>query len=109
MNSFLTTSLGRFRLIAITEGISYLFLLLVAMPLKYLAGMPEVVKYAGWVHGLLFVLFMIALLEVTVKRKWTLLKAARGFISSLIPFGTFVFDRELRKEAGLTEGRRSEA
>lgn len=109
MNSFLTTSLGRFRLIAITEGISYLFLLLVAMPLKYFAGMPEVVKYAGWVHGLLFVTFMIALLEVSFKRQWTLLKVFRGFISSLIPFGTFLFDRELKKEAGLTEGRRSEA
>ncbi|QEC53113.1 integral membrane protein [Anseongella ginsenosidimutans] len=102
MNTFLATALGRFRLIAIAEGISYLFLLFVAMPLKYFAGMPEVVKYGGWVHGLLFILFMFALLEVSVKRKWTIFKASRGFISSLIPFGTFVFDRELKKEAELT-------
>lgn len=101
MNTFLTTALGRFRLIAIAEGISYLFLLLIAMPLKYFAGLPEAVKYSGWVHGLLFILFVFALLEVTIKRKWSLLKAARGFISSLIPFGTFLFDRELKKEAGL--------
>lgn len=99
MKQFLSTSLGRFRLIAITEGISYLFLLLIAMPLKYFAGMPAVVKYSGWVHGLLFILFMFALLEVTLKRKWSLFKACRGFISSLIPCGTFIFDRELKKEA----------
>lgn len=97
--TFLTTALGRFRLIAIAEGISYLFLLGIAMPLKYFAGMPDVVKYAGWVHGLLFILFMFALAEVTIKRKWTLFKALRGFVASLIPFGTFMFDRELKKEA----------
>ncbi|HEY9560272.1 MAG TPA: DUF3817 domain-containing protein [Anseongella sp.] len=100
MDKFLKTSLGRFRLIAFTEGLSYLFLLFVAMPLKYLADMPLVVKYAGWVHGLLFVLFMLALLEVTIKRKWTFFKCLRGFIASLIPFGTFIFDRELKKETG---------
>src|SRR3546814_10418799 len=75
MDKFLKTSLGRFRLIAFTEGLSYLFLLFVAMPLKYLADMPLVVKYAGWVHGLLFVLFMLALLEVTIKRKWTFFRS----------------------------------
>lgn len=105
MNTFLTTSLGRFRLIAFTEGISYLFLLLIAMPLKYFAGLPEVVKYAGWVHGLLFILFVLALLEVSVKRKWTFFKSVRGFIASLVPFGTFLFDRELKKEASLAGGQ----
>lgn len=102
MNEFFTTPLGRFRLVAITEGISYLFLVFIAMPLKYFAGFPEAVKYSGWLHGLLFILFMIALLEVTLKRKWTLLKATLGFIASLIPFGAFVFDRELKKEAQTT-------
>lgn len=44
-----------FRIIAKLEGISWLFLLLIAMPLKYFAKIPEVVLYAGWVHGLLFI------------------------------------------------------
>ncbi|MCH5690241.1 DUF3817 domain-containing protein [Niabella sp. W65] len=44
--------------IAFLEGISYLLLLLVAMPLKYLADIPEGVKYIGWAHGVLFVLFV---------------------------------------------------
>src|SRR3546814_12079374 len=100
MDKFLKTSLGRFRLIAFTEGLSYLFLLFVAMPLKYLAAMPLVVKYAGWVHGLLFVLFMLALLEVTIKRNWNFFKYLWGFFASLIPLDTFFFDRELKTTTG---------
>lgn len=95
----LQTALGRFRFIAITEGISYLLLLGVAMPLKYFGDMPEAVKYTGWVHGLLFILYVLFLLEVAVKRNWTAFKSLRAFVASLIPFGTFVFDRELKREA----------
>ena len=50
---FSNTDLGRFRLVAISEGISFLLLLFIAMPLKYAAGMPEGVTYVGWAHGLL--------------------------------------------------------
>jgi integral membrane protein len=94
----LSTPLGRFRLIALLEGISYLILVGIAMPLKYLAGQPLAVKYVGWAHGVLFVLFCLALLHVWVNRRWSFLKAAMAFIASLVPFGTFVLDRTLVQE-----------
>lgn len=98
MFKFSNTALGRFRLIGISEGISYLLLLFIAMPLKYFAGLPEVVKYSGWVHGLLFMLFVLALLNVKINLNWSLKKSAVGFIASLIPFGYFIFDKSLRHE-----------
>ena len=94
----LKTALGRFRLIAFAEGCSYLILLLIAMPLKYIAHIPEPVKYTGWLHGLLFVLFGIALLQVWIERRWKFSRALIAFISSLVPFGTFIFDRSLKQE-----------
>ena len=91
-------SLSRFRAIAIIEGISYLVLLGIAMPLKYFAGRPEFVKYTGWVHGVLFVIFGLALIDVWISRKWSFGKVVTAFIASLLPFGTFVFDQQLKKE-----------
>lgn len=83
----------RFKSIAIIEGISYLILLGFAMPMKYMADQPLFVKYFGWLHGLLFVLFGVFLLEVWIKEKWSFGKACIAFISSLVPFGTFWFDK----------------
>ena len=94
----LRTSLGRLRLIGILEGISFLLLLGIAMPLKYAAGWPLGVKYVGWAHGLLFVLFVLALLHAALEHGWGLKRIATGFIASLLPFGTFLFDRQLKRE-----------
>jgi len=91
-------TLHRFRIIGILEGISYLVLLFIAMPLKYLANQPEFVKYVGWAHGVLFVLFGVVLLQVWYVRRWSFLKVVIAFISSLLPFGTFVLERNLRRE-----------
>lgn len=77
------------------EGISYLVLLLIAMPLKYLADMPLAVKYVGWAHGLLFVLYVGFLMIVALIEKWDLKKAFFGFIASLLPFGPFVFEKKM--------------
>jgi integral membrane protein len=99
----LSTPFSRLRLIGILEGISYLVLMGIAMPLKYIAHKPEAVLYCGWVHGVLFVLFCLALLQVWIKYKWSFTKALVAFIAALLPFGTFVLDRKLRKE----EARRS--
>lgn len=97
-NSYWDSTLGRFRLIAILEGISYLVLLGIAMPLKYFAHLPDAVKYTGWIHGVLFVLYIILLLKVWSQYRWSFSKAALAFIASLLPFGTFVLDSKLKKE-----------
>lgn len=99
------TTLKRFRQIAMAEGISLLVLLFIAMPFKYLADMPAPVKYVGWAHGILFLLYLVFLLLVWIKYKWSFGKVVIAFIASLLPFGTFLFEKRLRKEehvSGLT-------
>jgi integral membrane protein len=73
-------------------------LVFIAMPLKYLANEPAPVKYVGWTHGILFLLYCLSLLEVWVKYKWRFGKVVVAFIASLLPFGTFLFEKRLRKE-----------
>jgi integral membrane protein len=82
----------------IAEGVSFLVLLLVAMPLKYWANWPWGVKYIGWIHGLLFVLFVAQAYYVKTIREWPFKKFLLAFIAAWIPLGTFLFDRELKKE-----------
>ena len=87
-----------FRRIAIAEGISFLVLLLIAMPLKYFAGWPMAVKVVGWAHGVLFVAFLIMAYEVKVALAKNIGWYARAFVASIVPFGTFILDKELKKE-----------
>jgi len=93
-----STLFGWFRVVAILEGISYVLLLFVCMPLKYFAGIPEAVKYMGWAHGVLFTLFVLLLMFVWINHQWSIVKAAIAFAASLVPFGTFVLDRYLAAE-----------
>ncbi|GGG06909.1 DUF3817 domain-containing protein [Pontibacter amylolyticus] len=92
------TPISRLRTIGIYEGISYLLLLGIAMPIKYMAGIPEVVKYTGWAHGVLFVLYMMSVLEVTLTHNWSIKKVAAAVVASLLPFGPFILDKKLLKE-----------
>ncbi len=94
--SSVMTPLRQFRIVALLEGVSFLLLLFVAMPLKHYAGMPVAVRVAGMTHGLLFVLFVGALLRVAAEEQWPFRKSLLAFIASLLPFGTIVFDRSLR-------------
>lgn len=92
------TSLNLFRKVAIAEGISYLLLLFVAMPLKYWANMPLAVKYTGWAHGLLFVLYAVCLVMAWQETKWKFGKATLIFLGSLLPFAPFVVDNRLKEQ-----------
>ena len=98
MQEMLRTSIGRLRLIGMAEGISLLVLFGIAMPLKYIAGKPEAVTVIGWIHGLLFVLFMIAVIIVYDQRNWPFKKLVYAFLAAFLPFGTFIFDKQLKKE-----------
>jgi integral membrane protein len=92
------TTIGRLRVAGFVEGISCIVLFGVAMPLKYFAGIPAAVKIPGWVHGVLFIIYLLALLQVTIVRRWPLSKVFIAFIASLIPCGTFFMDSRLKKE-----------
>jgi integral membrane protein len=84
-----------FKKLGRAEGVSYLLLLFIAMPLKYLAGWPLAVKYVGWAHGVLFVAFCAAILLAGIRYKWSIWKMALFFIASLLPFGPFVAEKRL--------------
>jgi integral membrane protein len=72
-------------------------LLSVAMPLKYLAGMPMAVKVVGWAHGLLFVALCVLLQQAMMFANWTMSRAAAVFVASLLPFGPFYLDRRMKE------------
>lgn len=94
----MNTPLKRLHVIGIVEGISALLLFFVAMPLKYMLDMPLAVKYTGWAHGVLFMLYIGALLHAAFEYRWSLLKIAMGFVASVVPFGTFIFDAKVVKQ-----------
>src|SRR5665213_1109643 len=96
--SFSNSAIGRLRMAGIAEGISFITLLFIAMPLKYLAGDPQMVLYVGWVHGLLFMLFILALITVKINLEWKFSKMLLSFLASLLPFGTFIMYRYLQKD-----------
>ncbi len=91
----------QFRIVAIAEGISFLVLLGIAMPLKYAAGNPEPVRIFGWIHGVLFVLYLIAVLRAAQYGKWPVKWVLGAFIASLLPFGPFVFDHKVKRDESL--------
>ena len=93
----MTNPITLLRRVALAEGVSFLVLLLIAMPLKYLAGQPAAVKYVGWAHGVLFVALCAVLLWTTVAARWPLARAAMVFIGALLPFGPFVLDRRMKE------------
>lgn len=83
------------RKIALAEGISFLVLLGVAMPLKYIWGIAVGVKVVGWIHGVLFMVFVGALARTMVAARWPISRTALVFVAALLPFGPFVIDRRM--------------
>ncbi|SMO71762.1 DUF3817 domain-containing protein [Melghirimyces algeriensis] len=89
------TSLGRFRIVSFLEGLSYLLLLGIAMPLKYFADLPIAVTITGAIHGLLFVLYLILLYPVTNQHQWSYKQILGALIASVTPFGFIILDKKL--------------
>lgn len=85
------------RWVGFLEGISFLLLLFIAMPMKYMFDNPVLVKYVGMGHGVLFIAFLVVLFVVCEKQKWSLKMFILGLIASILPFGPFVFDAKLKK------------
>lgn len=96
MNELLKSSLGIFRIIGFLEGMSFIVLMFVAMPLKYMLNKPLAVEIVGMAHGLLFVLFVLFTLYLSITKKWNIIKiTAPLLLSSVLPFGTFVADKKI--------------
>ncbi|MFC0270845.1 DUF3817 domain-containing protein [Metabacillus herbersteinensis] len=94
----LKTPVGRLRVVGLLEGISYLLLLFIAMPLKYFFDLPMAVSVVGAAHGFLFVTFVLAAVYVKFAKRWSILWGIWAVIASLIPFGTFILDRQLQSK-----------
>ena len=89
-------TIQRLRIVGILEGISYLILLGIAMPLKYVYHEPLYVRVFGMAHGVLFIVFCICLFLAFTKAKWATSRAALVFVASLIPLGTFLLDGKMK-------------
>jgi integral membrane protein len=94
-------SIQLLRKLGLAEGISFVVLLFIAMPLKYFYEFPHAVKYVGWAHGLLFILYVTTAYYVKETRHQSFLKFIYAFVAALVPFGTFIYDRRLKKELAL--------
>ncbi|MFT4175302.1 MAG: DUF3817 domain-containing protein [Luteolibacter sp.] len=86
---------GRVRLLGYFEGISFLLLLGVAMPLKYMADMPAAVQWTGMIHGILFIAYVLVVLLAWINGALNFRKSALAFLAAFIPFGPFLVDRHL--------------
>ena len=92
MNSKLV---ARFRITGLVEGVSYLLLVFIAMPFKYLGDMPGPVRYLGWAHGILFVAYCWYLLLAMMALSWPFGRGVKLMIAALVPFGTFLTHKRL--------------
>lgn len=96
MEKPLQDALRTVRWVGYLEGTSFLLLLGIAMPLKHLADQPEAVKYVGWAHGLLWVMYLFAVIWAWIVCRWPFHYFFLAGLASVLPFGPFVFDRWLR-------------
>jgi integral membrane protein len=96
MIQLLKTNTGRLRIIGFLEGISLLVLIFIAVPLKYYAHQPQLVKMLGPVHGALFLLFIINTISVGVEQRWSFKATTlKVLLACMIPFGTFYIDEKI--------------
>lgn len=95
METLFTTRLGRFRLVSALEGLSFLVLLGIVMPLKYIWHEPWLVQNVGMAHGLLFVLYLLMVLQNKLELGWDTRKTLIAMALSVVPFGTFYVVRRM--------------
>ena len=100
MLRLLQSSVGRLRLIGFLEGSSFLVLLGIAMPLKYLAGRPGPVHVAGLTHGIFFLLYVSAVFSAASECRWPKKTMAWLLVAALLPCGPFYTDAKLLRRAG---------
>ena len=101
------TALRALYAIGLAEGTSFLVLLLIGMPLKYIAHQPLAVKVIGPIHGTLFLLYVALVLLSAFLSSWQWTRVLLGVISSVVPFGPFFFDASLKREIETLEGATS--
>ena len=98
MKALLKTPIGRFRIVSLLEGVSFILLMGVAVPAKYVFDNPALIMPVGLVHGILFLLFLAFAIWAIVIYKWKIKTSFLVLLSSVIPFGTFYIDSTILKK-----------
>ena len=107
MSIYLSTNIGRLRLISFLEGVSLLLLLFVAMPAKYIFNAPFLTAIVGAAHGVLFLVFALIALQVSLGEKWNFWQITwKVLLSCIIPFGTFYVDAKILKPMQEAENKK---
>lgn len=88
-----------FRVVSYAEGISFLLLLFIAMPLKYFADFTAPVAMVGMVHGALFGLYLMWIVAMAALHRWRAARILGAALAAVLPFGPFVFDHRIRRTA----------
>jgi len=86
-----------FKIVAFLEGLSYILLLGIATPVKYIFDEPQYVQLLGMPHGILFVAYIVLAFLLKPEQKWNLKTFGIILVASIIPFGTFYMDRKYLK------------
>lgn len=86
----LRSHLGRLRIVAFLEGLSFILLIGIAMPLKYYYGYEHATSQVGMIHGILFMAYVYLVFPVRGELNWSTARTALVLLASLVPFGTFV-------------------
>jgi integral membrane protein len=84
-----SATIERFKRVAVLEGVSFLVLLVIAMPLKYIWDLPWMVRQVGLAHGILFILYVIGIPIARKKLNWNFQQTGIAFLAGFVPFGTF--------------------
>jgi integral membrane protein len=101
MNSLLKSKVGRLRLIGMLEGSSLLFLIFIAVPMKYYWNNPLGSEIVGPIHGVLFLLFILYAFVVGHEQKWKFWSTTwKVLLASVVPFGTFYIDKTILRKIG---------
>ncbi len=90
----MNSTIKSFKVISVLEALSFLILLGIAMPLKYIAGIPEPVSIFGMAHGVLFIMYIIGAFIVKEKLNWPIQTLLIVILCSVLPFGPFYADRK---------------
>ena len=91
--------LNSFRLVSLIEGLSFLVLLFIAMPLKYHWGYPEAVSVVGMTHGILFIAYVALAVMLSSRQQWSDRFMIGVILAGMLPFGCFVLEQKLKKES----------
>ncbi|ONH26257.1 hypothetical protein BL253_25030 [Pseudofrankia asymbiotica] len=91
-------ALTRYRALAYIVGVVLVTLVLVAVPLKYAADTPQLVQTIGPLHGVLYIVYLLATFDLATKTRLPFRRAVLVMLAGTIPFVSFVAERSVTRE-----------